>query len=119
VDDPTQRTILVVEDIGEISSQMEAMLHRKGHRVVLASDAEEAIKIAEINLPALILTDMDLPTFDSLVQGIRAHQTLNKVVVVIIDINDPMVNARSDVKVVGDFTELDALLASMRPPIVC
>ena len=103
------RTVLVVEDVEEISSQMAAMLHRKGHHVVFASDARGAIQAAEDQLPALILTDLDLPTFDALLQLVREHDQLKKIDVVVIDINDPHLN-RTDVTVVSNFDQLDDLL---------
>jgi len=65
---PTERTILVVEDIDEISSQMNQLLTKRGHRVLRASNAEDAIRIAEQSRPAMILTDLDLPTLDTLMK---------------------------------------------------
>ena len=65
--------ILVVEDVREISSQMGAMLNGKGHRVTYATDAESAIKMAENERPKMILTDLDLPTFNDLVALVRKH----------------------------------------------
>ncbi len=40
-------------------------------------------------------------------------------VIAVIDINGPEVNAKSDLKILGDFKQLDELLASIRPPIEC
>jgi CheY-like chemotaxis protein len=119
MDNPTQRTVLVVEDNGEIGSQIEGMLQRKGHRVVIVSEAKEAIKIAETDRPAMILTDLDLPTFDSLIKGIREHATLKNIDVAIIDLNEPAVNTGTDVTVLNDFNQLDELIASTRCPIGC
>jgi CheY-like chemotaxis protein len=103
------RTVLVVEDVEEISSQMATMLRGKGHRVLFATDAGEAIKEAEREPPALILTDLDLPSFDSLLNLVRDHEQLRKVDVVVIDINHPHLT-RNDVKVLSDFDQLDNLL---------
>ena len=109
-----RKTVLVVEDVDEISSQMEEMLRRKGHRILNATNAEEAIRIAENKRPALILTDLDLPTFDALVQQVRAHKDLNKILVAIIDINDPDLREQDDLKVISNFDQLDELLASAK-----
>lgn len=102
-------TILVVEDVDEISSNMSAALKDRGHNVERASNAEQAIRMAEANRPAMILTDLDLPTFDRLLELLRAHADLKNMMVAIIDINDPKVDG-SQVSVVRDFQALDDLI---------
>jgi len=109
------KTILVVEDVDEISSQMRAILRGKGHDTLSATNAGEAIQIAENNPPTMILTDLDLPTFDALVQQVRSHKDLNAIPIAIIDINHPNVNAEHGLSVFSDFNQLDALLAAPSP----
>jgi CheY-like chemotaxis protein len=109
------KTILVVEDVEEISSQMHAVLREKGHYTLSATNAGEAIQIAENNLLAMILTDLDLPTFDALVQQVRSHKDLKTIPIAIIDINNPTVNIENGLKVFSDLNQLDALLASPVP----
>ncbi len=104
-------TILVVEDVDEISSNMSKALRNRGHKVERAVDAGEAIEMAEANRPALILTDLDLPTFDSLMQQLRHHCDLKNLLVAIIDINHPKVPDQS-VNVLTDFQALDDLIES-------
>jgi len=106
------RTILVVEDIDEISSQMGAVLRQKGHLILNAVDADEALRIAENDRPHMILTDLDLPTFDALVQRVRAHTLLKDMLVAIIDINEPNINPQDDLRVLHNFDQLDELLDS-------
>ncbi len=103
------RTVLVVEDVEEISSQMATMLRGKGHRVIFAADARGAIKEAEREPPALILTDLDLPSFENLLDLVREHERLKNVDVVVIDINHPHLS-HNDVKVLSNFDQLDELL---------
>jgi DNA-binding response OmpR family regulator len=103
------KTVLVVEDVDEISSQMGAMLRRKGHRTLNAADAEEAIKVAETRRPNIILTDLDLPTFDSLIRRVRAHKDLSNMLVAIIDID---LSEQDDLRVLSNFDQLDELLAA-------
>ena len=110
----TRGTILVVEDVQEISSQMNAMLHARGHNVLSAVDAEQAIKIAEEKRPKLILTDLDLPTLGLLVRLIREHKDLKDMLVAIIDINGPEVNKEDGLKVLANFGQLDDLLQSIQ-----
>ena len=107
----TGRTILVVEDIDEISLQMHQLLDRRGHRVLHASNAEEAISIAEKDHPLMILTDMELPTFDVLLKLLRAHDGLKNMVVAIIDIYEPKMTDDS-IKVLPDFAALDTLISA-------
>jgi len=103
--------ILIVEDVDEISESMSAALKQRGHRVERASNAEQAIQMAEENRPALILTDLDLPTFDKLMTLLRAHTELKNMIVAIIDINHPEVSDQT-VNILGDFQALDDLIES-------
>ena len=107
----TGRTILVVEDVDEISSQMNRLLTKRGHRVLQASNAEEAIRIAEANRPTIILTDLDLPTFDTLMKLVEEHKDLRNLLVAIIDIDTPKVSD-GRLKVLADFDSLDDLIDS-------
>ena len=104
-------TVLVVEDVDEISSNMAAALKKRGHRVQRVSNADEAIKMAEVSLPAMILTDLELPTFDKLMELLRSHARLNNMVVAILDINHARVNDKT-VNVLRDFQALDDLIES-------
>ena len=108
---PIGRTILVVEDIDEISSQMYQLLTKRGHRVLLASNAEDAIRIAEQSRPAMILTDLDLPTLDTLMKLIAEHKDLGELVVAIIDINSPEVT-NNRLRILPDYDALDNLIGS-------
>jgi PleD family two-component response regulator len=88
---------------------MSAALDKRGHRVMQASNAEQAIQIAEVDRPTLILTDLELPSFDKLLRALRGHAHLNDTVVAIIDLNHPNLNG-NDVKVLPDYQALDDLL---------
>ena len=105
-------TILIVEDVNEISSHMSEALAAKGHRILTAKNAHDAIKIAEQDRPIIILTDIDLPTFGLLVQSVEGHSHLNEVPVVIVDLNHPSLG-KQKVKVVADFEELHELILSL------
>jgi DNA-binding response OmpR family regulator len=103
-----RKTILVVEDEDEIGSNMNAMLTRKGYRVVRTNDADGALSAAEEDRPDMILTDLDLPTLDSMILRIRAHETLKDMVIAVIDINHP--ELKDGLKILNNFDELDELL---------
>ena len=106
------KTILVVEDVDEISSQIGEILRQKGHRILNAANAEDAIQIAEQDRPNMILTDLDLPTFDALVRLVHAHKDLGNLPVAIVDIDGPEVKPSDGVKILSNFEQLDELLES-------
>lgn len=103
-----RKTILVVEDEDEIGSNMNAMLTRKGYRVLRATDADGALTMAEEDRPDMILTDLDLPTLDSMIERIRAHATLKSMIIAVLDINHP--ELKDGLKILNNFDELDQLL---------
>jgi CheY-like chemotaxis protein len=110
----TAATILVVEDVEEIASHMERALTQRDHKVICALNAEEAIQIAEQALPAVVLTDPDLPTFDRLLELVSEHRQLKEIPLVIIDLDEPALDD-GRVKVLRDFEALDNLVDSLRP----
>lgn len=106
-----QKLVLVVEDHQEISDNMTGMLVRKGYRVLNAIDADGAMVMAEQDRPAMILTDLDLPTLDPLMARLRAHATLKNLLVAVVDI-DLAPNPRAGLIILNNFDELDQMLAS-------
>lgn len=109
----SHKTVLVVEDQDEISENMNAMLTRKGYRVLNAIDAEGAMKIAEQGSPALILTDLDLPSLGQMMDQLRAHDTLKHLLVAVIDIDHPQ-DLSDGVTILKSFEELDSLIATQK-----
>jgi DNA-binding response OmpR family regulator len=110
-----KHTVLIVEDVEEISSNMAAALNKRGHSVRQATNAEQAIRMAEADRPAMILTDLDLPTFDKLLSLLRDHVDLKTMAVAIIDINTPTLKDGA-VSVLPDFQALDDLMESSQQP---
>jgi CheY-like chemotaxis protein len=112
-------TVLVVEDVAEISAQMLAIIRQKRYGVSLATNANEALQMAERDRPLMILTDTELPTFDSLLRRLRRHVKLKGLTVAVIDINGPKISGNYGVKVLPDFDQLDKLLKSLpRPKLI-
>ena len=104
--------ILVVEDLEEIMTHMKRGLDQRGYQVILASNAREAIQIAEQTSLSMILTDLDLPTLDLLMELVSEHRDLSELPVAVIDINGPKVNDQR-IKVLPDFEALDDLVNSL------
>jgi CheY-like chemotaxis protein len=60
----TMSKILLVEDNEDNSDMLTRRLERRGYEVMLATDAETAIQLAQSSGPSLILMDMRLPGMD-------------------------------------------------------
>jgi len=76
------RLVLVVEDDAAIAELVVAYLRRGGHRVLLASSAEEALAMAD-EPPDLVLLDLGLPGMDGL-EFLRAFRTASTAPVIIV-----------------------------------
>lgn len=53
--------ILVVDDDNTVAAMLEQLLTADGHRVTVARDGREALTLAALNRPDLIITDLDMP----------------------------------------------------------
>ena len=67
--------ILVVDDALSVRRSMEQLLHDSGYEVMLASDGFDALEKIKIKLPALVITDLEMPNLNGLdlTRRIRAH----------------------------------------------
>ena len=54
-------TILVVDDFEEMRATLRQWLERRGYRVLEAKDGDEAIDVAHLEHPDLILMDIGMP----------------------------------------------------------
>lgn len=84
-------TILIVEDEPAIAELLAINLEFAGHRAVRASDAEEAIRLIQHELPDLILLDWMLPGMPGvrLAEKLRADERTRDIPII-------MLTARSD-----------------------
>jgi CheY-like chemotaxis protein len=78
------RTILLVEDFDDTRLMMKLWLMKNGYRVLEAETGEEAINIAQRELPDLIIMDMMMPGMNGLdaTQRIREYQALRRTPIV-------------------------------------
>jgi CheY-like chemotaxis protein len=67
-------TILVVDDLPDNLVLVSLSLQNNGYRVVTANNGEEAIKIASLARPDLILLDLAMPEVDGLSAARRIRQ---------------------------------------------
>ncbi|MGH9941061.1 MAG: response regulator [Pyrinomonadaceae bacterium] len=80
-----RQRVMIVEDVGWIRAGMKRALEEYGYRVVEATDDEETVSLAERVRPGLILTEEEVPTFDSLTRRLCQHPSLRHVPIVIIN----------------------------------
>lgn len=63
---PTGNTILVAEDNNVNLSMLLDMLSIMNHKVIIARNGQEAIDLALVNKPELIIMDISMPVMDGL-----------------------------------------------------
>jgi two-component system cell cycle response regulator DivK len=82
--------VLLVENTEDNRFMMRRLLEMTGYQVVEARNGEEAVKVAEVELPDLILMDLSLPIIDGLAATrlIRAIPALQKTPIVTVSAHD-------------------------------
>lgn len=73
-DDKRERLILVAEDSPDSAIPISLHLQQEGYQVVMANDGEEAVKIAALSRPDLILMDLSMPVLDGLAATRRIRE---------------------------------------------
>jgi DNA-binding response OmpR family regulator len=56
-----RKTVLVVDDDPDIVAAIQAVLERKGYRVLTAGDGNQGLSLAEREAPQLVVVDMMMP----------------------------------------------------------
>ena len=79
-------TIMVVEDNELSRDALSRRLERRGYRIVLAVDGEQAIKLGRNEQPDLILMDLGLPRVDGLeaTRRLKADPTTGKIPIIVL-----------------------------------
>jgi len=83
-------SVLLVEDYEDNRLMMKQLLEMSGYRVFEATNGEQAIKLARLEIPDLILMDLSLPQVDGLsaTRQIRAVPYLRNVPIVAVSAHD-------------------------------
>ena len=122
---PTDLTILVVEDYEDTSLAMRLALEDRGYRIIEASDGASAVELAERERPDIILMDLNLPVMDGLeaTKRIRSNAEMaDTVIVAVTAYSDP--DYRTRARAAGcsafvtkplDFEWLNDLLTNLLP----
>lgn len=115
--------ILVVEDFEDNRFMMKKLLEMNGYEVVEAINGEEAVTIAQSELPDVILMDLSLPMLDGLAatKRIREFNELSQTPIIAVSAHDT-IDFHSDALAAGcndyvtkpvDFEQLENLLARL------
>lgn len=78
--------VMVVDDSITVRRITQRFLQREGYRVVLAADGLQALEKLADEVPAVVLSDIEMPKMDGfdLLRNIRANEAYNEVPVVMI-----------------------------------
>lgn len=71
-----QKKILIVDDEEDIQKLLKIRLEQEGFTILIAGDGEKGIKVAELEMPDLIILDIMMPKIDgySCLKEIRRTQ---------------------------------------------
>ncbi len=78
--------VMVVDDSITMRRVLQRLLQREGYRVVVAADGRQALDTLRLEIPALVLSDVEMPRMDGfeLLRSIRASERLSHLPVVMI-----------------------------------
>ncbi len=76
IENAPQKKILIVDDEPDILEFLQYNLKKEGYKVITAPDGSEAIKIAELEKPDLIILDIMMPEMDGIetCRQLRLHK---------------------------------------------
>lgn len=82
---PSDKTILIVDDDDSIRELIEFIVKKEGFKTVSTGDGEDAINKAKSILPDLILLDLMLPKYSGfeILRELQGHETVNIPIIVI------------------------------------
>jgi CheY-like chemotaxis protein len=120
-----QRTVMVVEDFEDNRFMMRRLLEMSGYRVVEAVNGQQAVEVAEVERPHLILMDLSLPLLDGLAatRRIRQNPELRRIPIIAVSAHDTS-DFHADALAAGcndyvtkpiDFEQLEQLLSRLLP----
>lgn len=109
-------TVLIVEDNPSIRCMLADALHACGYTVVEAADGQEALDVAQLSRPALILLDLNLPVVSgfSFVDEVQSRGVDAPILLVTADPRAPRMAV--DAQVIGYVAkpfEMDSLLGAV------
>src|SRR6266446_10885184 len=92
------RRVLIIDDERPVLMTLEALLNRHGYHVETAGTASQGVKLLKLNLPSLVLLDLQLPDAHGLEMLDRIKTELPDVQVIILTAHDSLHNAIESIK---------------------
>jgi CheY-like chemotaxis protein len=79
-------TVMVVEDNDLSRDALARRLERRGYRVLLVTDGEQAVAVGRAERPDLILMDLGLPRIDGLeaTRQLKAGETTKRIPIIVL-----------------------------------
>jgi CheY-like chemotaxis protein len=118
-------TVMVVDDADDIRELICMQLRRRGYEVVEAANGEQAVELATLSHPGLILMDLSMPVMDGYeaTRRIKSLPGLGGVTIVAISaLCDPFIEHKAleagcteCVSKLIDFPAVDSLVARYLP----
>lgn len=118
-------TVMVVDDADDIRELICMRLRRKGYEVVEATNGQQAVELATLSHPGLILMDLSMPVMDGFeaTRRIKSLPGLGGVTIVAISaLCDPFIEHKAleagcveCVSKLIDFPAVDSLVARYLP----
>src|SRR4030081_2955822 len=82
--------ILVADDSRTILTMVASRLERSGYEVLTSANGEDALRLAEERLPALVILDVEMPKLDGLegTRRLRANDLTREIPIVLLTARD-------------------------------
>src|SRR6266446_3643727 len=93
-----QRRILIIDDERPILLTLEALLGRRGYQVETSGTASHGVKLLKLNLPSLVLLDLQLPDAEGLQTLDQIKAECPETQVIILTAHDSLSNAIESIK---------------------
>ncbi len=92
---PADTLVLVADDSKVVRVKTSRLLAQHGYRVVLAEDGVQAAQLIEAELPAVLVTDVEMPGLDgfALTRHVRAHPLASRIPIIMITSADDRLKA--------------------------
>jgi CheY-like chemotaxis protein len=83
---PADTLVMVADDSKVVRLKTSRLLAQHGYRVVLAEDGAQAAQLIETEVPAVLVTDVEMPGLDgfALTRHVRAHPRAGRIPIIMI-----------------------------------
>ncbi len=97
----TSHTVLIVEDEPSLSEALKDKFTREGFQALVARNGEEGLKMAEENIPSIILLDIVMPKMDGVTMFKKLKENQNTANIPVIFLTN-LSNAEQIAEELGD-----------------